>query len=401
VVTDWNLITIQVINASSPPAGASPFLHAAAVHLAVHDAIAAIDGQFRPYHVVIPGASGSPIAAAVKAAHDVLVNRFPAQSAVLDMTYNNYLTAHGLSSSDPGVAVGQKAAAGIIAFRANDGSFPSVPPPPFTGGTGIGVWRPTPPAFAPMATPWLADVRPYGLNSSSQFLANAPPDVTSGLYARDYEEVKSLGSLNSTTRTAEQTDLAYFWSGNYLVIWNQALRDIAVAQKLDLASSARLFALTSMAMADAGITAWNTKRHYVFWRPITAIQNGDIDGNPKTIGDPSWQPLIVSPPYPEYTSGANNVTGAVTRMLRRFFGTDKVTFSVTTTVALAIKQTRVYQRFSDAADDVVQARVWEGIHFANSDTEARRQGETVSTWIFTRFLRPVHDNGDDEGGDDQ
>jgi hypothetical protein len=147
-----------------------------------------------------------------------------------------------------------------------------------------------------------------------------------------------------------------------------------------------------MAMADAGITAWDTKLHYVFWRPITAIQNGDNDGNPNTDSDPLWQPLIVNPPYPEYSSGANNVTGAITRILRSFFGTNEMTFSVTTTVPQVVQQTRIYTRFSDAADDVVIARVYEGIHFGFSDFEARSQGESVAQWAFKHFLRLVQDN---------
>jgi hypothetical protein len=402
-VSDWNVIAIQAINAAGRPAGASPFLDIATVHLAVHDAVAAIDGQFRPYHVKIHWASGSPTAAAARAARDVLVNRFPAQTDSLTVIYNNYLATNGLSQNDRGVAVGQKAAAEIIAVRANDGSFPSPEPPPFTGGTAIGEWQPTPPAFAPMITPWLATVRPFALKSPAQFAANPPPSLTSWLYTRDYNEVKDFGSLMNSKRTPEQTDLAYFWSGNYLVVWNGVLRTIAGAQKLNIGKSARLFALANMAMADAGITAWDTKLHYVFWRPITAIQNADNDGNLNTDSDPTWQPLIVNPPYPEYSSGANNVTGAITRILRSFFGTNEMTFSVITTASQAVQQIRTYSRFTDAADDVVVARLYEGIHFGFSDFAARTQGESVAQWVFKHFLRPVQDNddGDHDHHDDR
>jgi hypothetical protein len=364
--------------------------------LAVHDAVAALDGKFRPYHVQIHGASGSPIAATAKAAYDVLVNRFPAQAGALTTLYNNYLATNGLSQNDPGVAVGQKAAAGIIALRANDGSFPSPEPPPFNGGTAVGQWRPTPTAFAPMATPWLANVRPFALKSPTQFRAPIPPPVNSAVYSRDYNQVKDYGALTNSKRTADQTELGYFWAGNYLVVWNGSLRSIAGAQKLSIGKSARLFALANMAMADAAITAWDTKLHYVFWRPITAIQNGDNDGNPNTAGDPAWQPLIATPPYPDYTSGANNVTGAITRLLRSFFGTNEVTFLVTTTVPQAMQQTRTYHRFTDAADDVVIARVYEGIHFHFADAEGRKQGEAVARWVFNHFLRPAQDEGDDD-----
>jgi hypothetical protein len=395
-VTDWNAIAVQTILAGGRPPGGSPFLDIATVHLAVHDAVAAIDGRYHPYHVTIAGASGSPAAAAAAAAYDVLVNRFPPQTASLTTTYNNYLATHGINPSDAGLAIGHQAAASIIAFRSTDGSFPSPPPPPFTGGTAIGEWRPTPPAFAPGATPWLANVRPFAITSPTQFRAEPPPSLTSGRYAKDYNEVKDFGSLNGSKRTPEQTELAYFWSGNYLVVWNGTLRSIAGAQGLDIGDSARLFALANMAMADAGITAWDTKYHYIFWRPVTAIQNGDADGNRKTEGDPAWLPLIATPPYPDYTSGANNVTGAVTRILRRFFRTNKMTFPVTTTAAQAIQPTRTYTHFTDAADDVVTARVYEGIHFRFADFEARQQGESVAKWVFKNFLRPFQADDDDE-----
>ncbi len=284
-VTDWNAIAIQaIVNVTVvPPHGSAiGFLDSATVQTAVYDAVESITGRFRPYAVQVPGASGSPAAAVAKAAHDVLVNRFPSQTMFLDTTYHAYLTAHGLAETDAGVAVGAAAAAGIIALRANDGSFP-LNPPPFTGGTAIGEWRPTPPAFAPMLAPWLASVTPFTLTSPSQFRAPTPPSLTSNRYATAYNEVKALGARDNSARTPEQTDLALFWSSNYLVLWNHALRDIAAAHVPDISDSARLFALANLAMADAGITAWDTKVHYVFWRPLTAIQNGDNDGNPDRL----------------------------------------------------------------------------------------------------------------------
>jgi hypothetical protein len=378
------------------------FLDLLVLNLSFFDVIDSIDWCLHVYNLAVPGASGSPVAAAAKAAHDVLINRFPDQAASLDATYHSYLSSNGLAESDSGVLVGQLSAASIIALRGNDGSFPNPPPPPFTGGTDPGVWRPTPPSFAPMLVPWAATVTPFTLNSPSQFRPEAPPALTSGKYTRAYNEVKALGSFSSTARTPEQTELAEFWSANYMVLWNHVLRDLAMANGLNIDDSARLFALTSMAMADAFITAWDTKRHYVFWRPITAIQEGDNDGNPNTAGDPSWQPLITTPPYPDYTSGANNVTGAATRMLKLFFGTDKRTFSATTTNPLALQQTRMYDRFSDAAHDVVNARIYEGIHFRFADVVARHQGSQVAKWAFTHFLRPIGDQGNDgDDNDDQ
>jgi hypothetical protein len=398
-VSDWNAIAVQATITGGRP-GPTGILDVAVVQAAVYDAVQAIEKKYEPYYVEIQGASGSPVAAAAKAAHDVLVNRFPAQAASLDATYEQYLLDHSLAPDDPGVAVGATAAAGIIALRACDGSFPSPPPPPFVGGTNPGEWRPTPPGNAPMLVPWLGGVTPFTLTRPSQFRAKAPPALTSHEYARDYKEVKALGALNGSSRTEAQTDLAHFWNANYLVLWNQVLRDIAGEHVDGIARSARLFALADLAMADALITSWNSKIYYVFWRPITAIQLGNTDGNPHTVADPSWLPLIVTPPYPDYTSGANNVTGAATRALANFFRTDNKTFSVTTTNTGPTNQdTRTYHRFSDAAREVVNARIYEGIHFRFADELARKQGRQVADWAYNNFLRRLDDDDDDHDED--
>jgi hypothetical protein len=394
-VADWNAIAVQTTVTGARP-GATGFLDIAMVQVAIYDAIQAIERRYEPYYVEIKGASGSPMAAAAKAAHDVLVNRFPAQATSLDTTYQQYLLDHGLAADDPGVEVGATAAAGIIRLRACDGSFPVPEPPPFIGGTEPGAWRPTPPAFLPMLAPWLGSVTPFALTRPSQFRAEPPPALTSRQYARDYNEVKAMGTLNSSSRTPEQTDQAQFWAANYLVLWNKVLREIAGAHVDNVAESARFFALAEMAMADALITAWNSKNYYAFWRPITAIQEGNNDGNPRTDGDSTWLPLITTPNYPDYTSGANNVTGAVTRILALFFGTDYMNFSVTTTnLGPTIEDTRTFCRFSDAAQEVVDARIFEGIHFRFADEAGRRQGRQVANWVFRNFLRPLDNNGGD------
>jgi hypothetical protein len=405
-VGDWNGITSQTVGAAVPPRpGPAAILDFATVHAAIYDAVQAIEGDFEPYAVAIPGASGDSAAAAAKAAHDVLVNRFPNQVGSLDMIYHDYLASHGLAEDNPGVAVGQHAAAGIITLRANDGSYPTPPPPPFNGGTDPGEWRPTPPAFASMLVPWFGAVTPFALTSPDQFRAPPHPALTSGRYAKDYEEVKRLGRDVNSERTQEQTDLALFWALSFVPQWNLALREIAAAHVDNISDSSRLFALATMAMADAGITCWDSKNHYNFWRPITAIQEGDNDGNPKTQGDAGWLPQQVTPPYPDYTSGANNLTGAVTRTLKRFFGTDNFTFEVKSNNPLANPPTRTYTRFSDAAKDVVDARVYQGIHFRFADLAARKQGRQVAKWVFNHFLRPVGggggDDDDDEAGEDE
>ncbi len=388
-VTDWNAIAVQAAVTGTRPVPTIP-LDLATVHAAIYDAVQAIEQRFEPYYVDIPGASGSSTAAAAKAAHDVLVNRFPAQAAALDTTYQQYLQSKGLSETDPGVAVGATAAAGIIAKRAADGSFPNPAPPAFIGSTTIGIWRPTAPANAAMLVPWLGNVTPFVATRPAQFRAAPPPALTSVEYAQAFDEVKAIGAANSATRTAAQTDVAQFFAGNPVVMWNQTLRDIATARITDIAESARLFALADMAMADALISCWNDKNRYVLWRPVTAIQNADNDGNAATVSDPAWTSLITNPPYPDYTSGTVNVTTAAMRTLERFFGTDQIPFSATTTNAGPTTQdTRSYQRFSEAVQEAVDARVHSGIHFRFADEAARTSGKEVADWGFANFLRPL------------
>ncbi len=399
-IGDWNAIAVQATITGARP-GPTGVIDIAVVQAAVFDAVNAIERRFEPYYVEIQGASGSPIAAAAKAAHDVLVNRFPAQTAFLDMTYVNYLISRGLALDDPGVAVGAKAAAGIIALRACDGSFPIPPPPPFIGGTAPGQWRPTAPAFAPMLAPWLGNVTPFTLTRPSQFRSDAPPALTSRQYARDYNEVKRLGALNNSERTPEQTDLAHFWAANYTVLMNQVIRSFADAHVENIADSARLFALADLSMADALITSWNTKNFYVSWRPITAIQLGDTDGNPRTVVDSTWLPLIATPAYPDQSSGANSVTSTVINSLALFFDRDRMTFSITTTnTGPTMVDTREYHRFSQVTAEVVDARIYEGIHFRFADEDGRKSGKQVARWAFKNFLRPLDDDDDDDDDHD-
>jgi hypothetical protein len=395
--TDWNEIAVQALVAAGPARpGPVVFLDLAIVQAAVHDAVQAIDRRFEPYHVQIPGASGSPEAAAAKAAHDVLVNILPGQAASLDTTYHNYLAAHYLAEDDPGVRAGEVAAAGILALRANDGRLPNPPPPPFIGGTDPGVWRPTPsflpgppPSFAPMVTPWLGAVPPFTLKSGDQFRADAPPPLSSKRYAENYDEVKALGARFNSARTPEQTQLASFYTGNLFIVYTQTLRDAAAANTDNIGDNARLLALGTLAMADSLITAWDSKIHYVFWRPITAIREGENDRNVHTAGDPTWEPLINTPNYPEYTSGANNAAGALTRMLELYCGADDITFMVISANPQVDPNTRTYQRFSDLSWDIVDVRIYQGIHFRFADEAARTQGRHVAEWAFRRFLQPI------------
>ena len=373
----------------------------AMVHLAMHDAVQAFEHRYEPYCIGIRNASGSPVAAASQAAHDVLVGLFPAQQAALDaaqaLLNAGYITQGLMVANDAGEEAGRQAADCILDQRLAADNANRNTPDSFMGGTGIGEWRPTVPPVngqpVAMAADFLARTQPFGLKAVDQFrMANPPPQLTSGAYARAYNEVKDKGASDATgnTRTPAETAIARFFSDAPANYWNRLMRDLVVARSLDLGDSARMFALVSMATADTIITAWDTKIHYSVWRPITAIREGDNDGNPDTIGNPTWTSFFASPNYPDYTSGANNVSGATTTVLEHLFG-DKVAFTLVSAAAGAVP--RDYERFSDVARDVVDARIFMGIHFRFADTTALRQGTHVANWTFSRYLRPIGGNG--------
>ena len=393
VVTDWN--AIAQATAAVPPGrpGPSSLLDFAMVHAAMHDAIQAIQGRYHTYSGALAPAQGSEVAAAAAAAHGILVNRFPAQTTALDTRLNTYLGACDDACQD-GVAVGVAAANAIITMRQNDGSNPAAPPP-FLGCLApgetceAGEWRPT--SFAgttplPMVASWLGDVVPFTMTDTAQFQAEPVPSLTSREYTRNYNEVKRLGSVAPSDRTPEQDASALFFREGPPGYWGRTLVAIVGEHVPDTGDRPRLYALVYLSMADAIITAWHDKKFFNFWRPVTAIRLGDFDGNPNTVGDPAWTPHTGTPNYPDYTSGANNLNGAVTKTLEEFFGTDEMSFSL-----LGANSSRPYERFSDVADDVCEARILEGIHFRFADTAARTQGREVAKQVFMNYLRPIED----------
>jgi hypothetical protein len=393
-VLDWNAIAAQTIFAGGRP-GPSVVLDLAVVQATVHDAVQAYDKKFEPYATEICGASGSLAAAVAKATRDILVNRFPAQAASVETAYVNYLAANGLAADDPGVSVGAAAAAEMIALRTGDGSFPN-PSPVYVGENVPGVWRPTPsllpgapPSLASMAIPWLGDVTPFVVLSGDQFSAPPPPPLGSGHYRTDYEEVKALGALVGSSRTPEQTQIAYFWAENFFAQLNRVVRSLAETHLDNSGDRARLFALVWLGGADSLINTWSGKLEYPTWRPITAIREGDFDGDPKTIGDVNWQPLINTPNYPDHSSGANALVSGMMKMFELYFGTDDITFTVTSTNPNANPNSRTYNSFTDAALDVVEARICQGIHTRSADLNGRHLGKTVARWVFNQALRPV------------
>jgi hypothetical protein len=393
-VTDWNEIAVDTILAATPPRpGPVPFLDLAVVHAAIYDAVSAIGGKYKPYKVEIPVAAGSPEGATAKAARDVLISIFPDKSDSIDTTYRGYLVKQGIAENDPGIAVGEKAAAGIVTVHASNVRVP-VSPEPFRGDTKPGMWRPTksyqegpPPSDSSMAAPWLGGVTPFTLKSGDQFRAKPPPTLTSEEYTKAYNEVKDLGSFSNSKRNEKQEELAHFYAGNTVKLYSSILREVAEknVEKKDgykIDDTARLMALATMSVADTLIGCWDNKKHYALWRPITAIQEGENDGNPNTVGDPNWQPFLNTPPYPDYTSGANSVHGSTMRALSLFFGKD-VPFTVTSVNPKLNKKTREYKTFSEMADDIVDVRIYHGLHFRFADVAAREQGTKVAEWVFS------------------
>jgi len=406
-VLDWNAIANQTILAAARP-GASALIDFAIVSATVHDAVQAYDKTYQPYATDLDSA-GSPAAAVAKATRDILVNRFPSQAATVDGAYSAYLAANSIAPDDAGVAVGAAAAAGMISLRANDGAFPN-PSPVFAGADIIGMWRPTPsflpgpPAsFSTMAVPWVANVTPFVVLSGDQFLNDKVLELGSPQYRKDYNEVKALGARFSAVRTPEQTQIAYFWADNFVAQMNRTLRGLATANMSNSGDRARMFALVYLAAADGLINTWSSKLAFPTWRPVTAIVQGANDPDPRTIGDMNWQPLINTPNYPDHSSGANGFVGGSMKMLSLIFGTDDVTFTVTSLNPNANPTSRTYTRFSAAGDDVVEARVLQGIHFRTADFNGRKLGKNVAKWVFKHALRPLNDDAEpseDDRSDD-
>jgi hypothetical protein len=414
VVTEWNQLAMGCITRAGPATA----LDVSLVQAAVHDAIQAIEQRYQPYKSSPPATGNeSKAVAAAAAAYRVLSdNRIcppPATGAdtvqaTLDTAFQPYRFSEDAAARIIGEAAGD---AMLAEYRDTSTTIPL----PYNGNTEIGQWRPTPPGNASMTFVYLATKKPFVMSSPSQFRPGPAPAVTSAQYLKDYNEVKEKGGITSHPAVGAcpappATDMARFWAGNFGAQWNGVLRDVAIDRQLGLGDTARLLALANLAAADAGIGIWDSKVTYNAWRPVTAIQTDD--GVPATEQDATWRPFIDSvldpavptghfpagsqtPPYPDYLSGANGLTGAYTAMLQLFFHTDFMPLAIhkgsPPTVAICTNP-RLYRRISDAAEEVVDARVLLGIHFRFADTGARVLGSRVAWHVFTNALRPVrHD----------
>jgi hypothetical protein len=390
MVLDWNGHAASAIVVGAGQRPERGLIRLAMVHTAIYDAVNAIEGYPFHHYAVTPDvvSPASPEAATAAAAHDVLVALFPSQQADLDTKYAASLAEipDGPAKAN-GILVGQQTAAGILAHRTNDGRNAVVP---YTPGSDPGDWVPTPPGFLPAAAPEVAQVQPWTLRSPSQFRAEPPPQLTSAEWTRDYNEVKALGGATGSARTPEQTDIGRFWSDQPMLQWNRAWRGISQEQELSLADNARLFAMLSTASSDALIACWDSKYFYNFWRPVTAIRTGDTDGNPGTAPDPSWSALVVTPNHPEYPAAHGCFSGASAETLKFFFGTDHLDFTIHSNVSGLTNPDRGYSRFSEALDEVAEARIYGGMHYRNSTHKGAIIGKQVSHFATRHFFTENH-----------
>jgi len=394
IVLEWNARAAQLIvgpggAAKAPPLG---LVDLAIVHTAIYDAVNAIEGfPFRTYAVAVevPGpASGD--AAVAAAGRGTLLALFPSRSADIEGWYAASLEAipEGDEKAN-GIAVGEQAAAAILARRANDGRNAGTPitEPPAADG----VWVRTPPALAAPQAPWARFITPWNMTRPSQFRPAPPPRLRSKLYRTDYEEVRDFGGAVAAEATPAQQDIGRFWGDQPMLQWNRAWRGIAAARGLSGMDAARYFAMLSTASSDALIGCWDAKYEYMAWRPVTAIRAGG--GDPRLTGDPDWIGLVATPPHPEYPAGHGCLSGAATTTLRRFFDTDRFDFTIDSTVAGVTTPVRSYSRFSRALDEVIDARVYGGMHFRFSGETGAEVGAKAAR-AAVRAFRPARGDED-------
>jgi hypothetical protein len=390
-ILEWNDVARQlvVVPALSPVEQTRLM---AIVHVAMHDAVSGITGEYERYaRGAAPPAGAAPEAAAISAAFTALKQLFPAPDAqaLLAGRFSTSLQDNAVAPSDPGIAFGAAVAAGILALRQNDGAsvarYVFIP----AGAGSIGVWAPvsTAPAAQSLLPGWGA-VTTWVLRSGAQFRPDAPPDVGSRRFARDQDEVRTVGAQSSLARTGEQTQIALFWRASPTAIWNPVLRQAVEARALSLSDTARVTALFYMAASDASVACWEAKYYYNFWRPQAAIVAGDEDGNTRTAGDPAWLPLVPTPPHPEYPSGHTANSGAMAAILTLLFG-DSPGFVIVATSSQNPGFVRKWDTFSEGVDEVVDARVSSGIHFRTADTVGARLGRQVARFVLTHALKPA------------
>jgi PAP2 superfamily len=388
--TDWNRYLLESLRATNASAQAAT-RSAAIVHVAVADAVNGIDRRYNSIRVQPDAArSASRRAAAVQAAYAVMVRLFPTRQVILNAQRQISLDRITHDHSDPqvgsiqaGIEWGQKVADAIWEWRSTDGL--SISLPPFLGGSAPGQWRPTPPDSSPGAAVQFATMTPWVIPSPSYFRPDAPPALNSDRYTADFNEVNTKGSATGA-RTAEQTLSVFFWASTTpTYLWNTAATTLAARRRTSLSENARLLAVLNLAMADATIGCWDAKYVYEFWRPLTAITLADDDGNPATLADSTWAPLIPTPAHPEYPSGHSCNSAAGAAVLARYFG-DYNRLTLKSEVMFGIS--RSFHSFSAALEDVKDARVFGGIHFRSACEAGQKLGIQIANYVMQHFLLP-------------
>jgi hypothetical protein len=388
-VLDWNQALLSIVNTpGAQPATIQPTWSFAILHAAIYDAVNSIDRSHQPYMISARAPRGaSETAAADAAAHTVLAALYPAQQTALDSDLAAELaTVPDGPARVTGLRVGAEVARALLAIRADDGS--TVAAPPFVPGTNPGDYRPTPPNLAtPVFTTW-GQVTPFVLESGDQFRPGAPPALTSAAYASALNEVQSLGSATSTTRTPEQTVIGKFWAPPIQNFWNQIAQSVASAHHTDLPTTARLFAALNLSFADSAIAMYDGKYTYQLWRQVTAIRLADTDGNPLTTADPNWLPLAGNTPAdPSYPGAHSTISAAAAEVLGRFYGDDQH-FSVSSPATPGV--TRSFTSFDAAAEEAGLSRIYAGVH-TRLDHEAGLQlGDDVAGFVLGNPLLPAH-----------
>jgi PAP2 superfamily len=384
-VISWNATATDALAVDAKFGPPLVFVGISYVQAAVYNAVVGVEGGYEQYKWHARAHHGTSVDAAVAAAaHRMLLTYAPAAQVRVDAAYATALAAIPDGwAKDAGIAFGERAAAHIVALRTGDGWMAPIQ---FTMAPAPGVWRPTLPGNLPFAAPWLGEMRPFLLHSHDQFRPSGPRSLTSARYARDLNEVESVGSATSTTRTDLQTEIAHLYGDNNFGVQLQgAFRDHLTRHPHGIAWAARYFAGADLAAADAAISAWDAKFVYGTWRPMTAIQLADTDGNPATVADPTWQPLIVTPNHPDYLSGHTTVSGAVTTALTRLTGTSRIDLNVPSPANLTVP-TRHYEWAGQLNADSIGARIWAGIHTRTADEVGNRVGKKVGRFGMRHYF---------------
>lgn len=385
IVTEWNVLALQVLAEGAVPNqyGSRAM---AMVHTAMFDAINAVGQRYEPYHLdlgPLVTANTSKAAAGAAAAHRILSTLYPAKATTFDDLLETQLAVipEGAGKA-AGLLLGRVAADEILLLRSNDGSATAATVP-FPDGTEPGEWRRTAPGMNPLMPGWGA-VTPWAMSSGQQFRTAGPPPLDSPEYAAAYQEVAEIGSLTSTTRSPEQTVIARFWMTGIPDHIFAVARQMADEKALDIDDNARFFALMSIALADASICGWDMKYHFGFWRPVTAIREGENDLNPDTVGDPAWTALLPAPPFPEYVSGHSTTTATGIGLLIRFHGSEN--FAFTRTSYTPNLEPRNFSNLWTMAEEVGMSRIYGGIHFSFSNQDGLTTGRQLGEYVFDNFL---------------